>query len=162
MVLACVCYCAMRFLLRVSFIILLLIGVLASDEVAQAQLERLRNDRPVEQAAPVETPMVEIPAGEFAMGLDGVQALEDERPMHRVWLDGFSMDLHEVSTAQYAGFFAATHRPAPWQWNEGDLWQTRDRPVIGVDWSDADAYCRLEAKRPPHQAERETSRRRSE
>ena len=77
----------MRCLLRVSFIILFLIVVLASAEFAQAQLERLRNDRPVEQAAPAETPMVEIPAGEFAMGLDGVQALEDERPMHLLWLD---------------------------------------------------------------------------
>jgi len=159
MVLACVCYCAMWFLLRVSFIILLLIGILASAEFAQAQLEHLRKDRPVEKAASADTPMVEIPAGEFAMGLDGVQALEDERPMHRVWLDRFSMDLHEVSTAQYAEFLAATRRPAPWHWNEGDLSQTRDRPVIGVDWSDADAYCRWNGKHLPTEAEWEKSAR---
>ncbi|HSS30608.1 MAG TPA: SUMF1/EgtB/PvdO family nonheme iron enzyme, partial [Nitrospiraceae bacterium] len=129
----------MQFSLGISFLLLLLMGTLASPEFSQAQLELLRKDRPVEQTAPAETPMVEIPAGEFAMGLDGVQALEDERPMHRVWLDRFSMDLHEVSTAQYAEFLAATHRPAPWQWNEGELSQTRNRPVIGADWSDADA-----------------------
>jgi len=41
------------------------------------------------------------------MGLDGVQALEDERPLHRVWVGSFSMDLHEVTTAQYAAFLAA-------------------------------------------------------
>ena len=31
--------------------------------------------------------MVEIPAGEFAMGLDGVQALDDERPLHRPFVE---------------------------------------------------------------------------
>ena len=65
---------------------------------SEAQLDRLRKSKALDTTAVAETPMVEIPAGEFAMGLDGVQALEDERPMHRVWLDGFSMDLHEVST----------------------------------------------------------------
>ena len=59
---------------------------------------------------PAETPMVEIPAGEFMMGADGTQALEDERPSHRVWLDAFSIDLHEVTTAQYAAFLSADKR----------------------------------------------------
>ena len=137
----------------------LLIGMLASTELAQAQLERLRKDRPVEQAAPTDTPMVEIPAGEFAMGLDGGKALEDERPMHRVWVGSFSMDLHEVPTAQYAAFLAATHRLEPWQWNTVDLSQPGDHPVIGVDWSDADAYCRWKGKRLPTEAEWEKSAR---
>ena len=147
------------FLLRVSFLILLLIGMLASAEFAQAQLELLRKSRPVEQAASADTPMVEIPAGEFAMGLDGMQALEDERPMHRVWVGHFSMDLHEVATAQYAEFLTATHRLEPWQWNTVDLSQHGDRPVIGVDWSDADAYCRWKGKRLPTEAEWEKSAR---
>ena len=159
MVLACVCYCAMRFLPRASCLALVLVGMLACTEFAQAQLERLRKDRLVEQAAQADTPMVEIPAGEFAMGSDGVRALEDERPMHRVWLDRFSMDLHEVATAQYAEFLIATQRPAPWQWNSADLSQSHDRPVIGVDWSDADAYCRWKGKRLPTEAEWEKSAR---
>ena len=126
---------------------------------SEAQLDRLRKSKALDTTAVAETPMVEIPAGEFVMRLDGVQALEDERPMHRVWLDRFSMDLLEVSTAQYAEFLAATHRPAPWQWDEGDLSQTRDRPVIGVDWSDTDAYCRWKGKRLPTEAEWEKSAR---
>ena len=56
----------LRFLLGISFL-----ALLACTDIAQAQLERLRKDRPVEQAALAETPMVEIPAGEFAMGSDG-------------------------------------------------------------------------------------------
>lgn len=149
----------MRFLPRASCLALVLVGMLACTEFAQAQLERLRKDRLVEQAAQADTPMVEIPAGEFAMGSDGVRALEDERPMHRVWLDRFSMDLHEVATAQYAEFLIATQRPAPWQWNSVDLSQSHDRPVIGVDWSDADAYCRWKGKRLPTEAEWEKSAR---
>jgi len=159
MALVCVCYLVMRFSLRVSFLVLFLIGMLASTELAQAQLELLRKNRPVEQAVPAETPMAEIPPGEFAMGSDGVRALEDERPVHRVWLDRFSMDLHEVATAQYAEFLTATQRPAPWQWNSVDLSQPHDRPVIGVDWPDADAYCRWKGKRLPTEAEWEKSAR---
>ena len=142
------------FLLGISFL-----ALLACTDIAQAQLERLRKDKPVEQAAPADIPMVEIPAGEFAMGLDGMQALEDERPMHRVWVGHFSMDLHEVATAQYAEFLTATHRLEPWQWNTVDLSQHGDRPVIGVDWSDADAYCRWKGKRLPTEAEWEKSAR---
>ncbi|MGH7182350.1 MAG: formylglycine-generating enzyme family protein, partial [Nitrospiraceae bacterium] len=149
----------MRFSFGASFLVLFLIGMLASAEFAQAQLERLRKDRPIEQPASAETPMVEIPAGKFAMGSDGVRALEDERPVHRVWLDRFSMDLHEVATAQYEEFLTATQRPAPWQWNRGGLSQPHDRPVIGVDWSDADAYCRWKGKRLPTEAEWEKSAR---
>ena len=137
--------------------ILLLLTIIVP--LSEAQLDRLRNPKALDATGVAETPMVEIPAGEFAMGLDGVQALEDERPMHRVWVDRFLMDLHEVATAQYAEFLAATQRPAPWQWNGVDLSQPRDRPVIGVDWSDADAYCRWKGKRLPTEAEWEKSAR---
>ena len=113
----------------------------------------------MEQPVTAETPMVEIPEGLFTMGFDGTQALEDERPKHQVWLPAFFMDLHEVKTAQYAAFLAATNRLPPWQWNGVDLSQHSDLPVIGVDWSDADAYCRWNGKRLPTEAEWEKSAR---
>ncbi len=138
-------------------IVLTILLLLMLDTYSYAQLDRLRRSKALEQPTPAETPMVEIPAGEFAMGSDGRQALEDERPMHRVWVDDFSMDLHEVTTAQYAVFLTATNRLAPWQWNTVDLSQHRDRPVIGVDWSDADAYCQWKGKRLPTEAEWEKS-----
>jgi formylglycine-generating enzyme required for sulfatase activity len=140
-------------------IVLTILLLLISDTHATAQLDRLRKSKALDAAAVSETPMVEIPAGEFAMGLDGVQALEDERPVHRVWLDRFSMDLHEVATAQYAEFLTATQRPVPWQWNSMDLSHHHDRPVIGVDWPDAHAYCRWKGKRLPTEAEWEKSAR---
>jgi formylglycine-generating enzyme required for sulfatase activity len=140
-------------------IILTILLLLMLDTNANAQLDRLRKSKALDTTAVAETPMVEIPAGEFAMGLDGVQALEDERPMHRVWVGSFSMDLHEVTTTQYAAFRAVTNRLAPWQWNTVDLSQHSDRPVIGVDWSDADAYCRWKGNRLPTEAEWEKSAR---
>ncbi|HSL04669.1 MAG TPA: SUMF1/EgtB/PvdO family nonheme iron enzyme, partial [Nitrospiraceae bacterium] len=133
--------------------------LLMHDAIASAQLERLRKSKAFDLTAIAETPMVEVPAGEFAMGLDGVQALEDERPKHQVWLPAFFIDLHEVTTAQYAAFLAAAHRLAPWQWNTVDLTQHHDRPVIGVDWSDADVYCQWKGKRLPTEAEWEKSAR---
>ena len=126
---------------------------------AQAQLDRLRRSKALELQPPVETPMVEIPEGPFTMGIDGMQALEDERPMHRVLLSRFFIDAYEVTTAQYAAFLAETNRPAPWQWKVVELSQHGDRPVIGVDWSDADAYCRWKRKRLPTEAEWEKSAR---
>src|SRR4051794_3351316 len=50
--------------------------------------------------------MVWVPPGEFWMGSDTGPA--DERPRHRVRLDGFWMDRTEVTNAQFAAFVAAT------------------------------------------------------
>ncbi len=61
--------------------------------------------------------MVWIPGGEFSMGaadsptdgMVGMQATEDSRPVHRVYVDGFYMDKTDVTNAQFAKFVAATH-----------------------------------------------------
>jgi formylglycine-generating enzyme required for sulfatase activity len=52
--------------------------------------------------------MVWIPGGTFIMGTDATDARPDERPSHRVRVDGFWMDQTEVTNAQYRGFVAAT------------------------------------------------------
>ncbi|MBC7922671.1 MAG: formylglycine-generating enzyme family protein [Ferruginibacter sp.] len=52
--------------------------------------------------------MVWIPGGTFGMGADSDQARPDEYPKHAVTVDGFWMDAHEVTNAQFREFVAAT------------------------------------------------------
>ncbi|MGL4552600.1 MAG: formylglycine-generating enzyme family protein [Gemmataceae bacterium] len=59
------------------------------------------------QTGPAAPPgMVWVPPGEFLMGAPDGPA--NERPAHRVRLDGFWMDEHEVTNAQFRAFVAAT------------------------------------------------------
>ena len=70
------------------------------------------------KAAPSLSPagMVWIPGGEFSMGSEdprpsmcgGPDAMSDARPIHRVRVDGFWMDMTEVTNEQFAKFVAAT------------------------------------------------------
>ena len=52
--------------------------------------------------------MVWIPAGTYLMGADNKQALPDEYPKHKVSVDGFWIDVTEVTNAQFAKFAKAT------------------------------------------------------
>ncbi|WP_066908034.1 formylglycine-generating enzyme family protein [Millisia brevis] len=50
--------------------------------------------------------MVRIPGGAFWMG--SADFYPEERPVHRVTVDGFLIDRHQVTVAQFAEFVAAT------------------------------------------------------
>jgi formylglycine-generating enzyme required for sulfatase activity len=52
--------------------------------------------------------MVWIPGGEFIMGSDAESARPEERPAHRVRVDGFWIDRTEVTNAQFRAFVEAT------------------------------------------------------
>jgi formylglycine-generating enzyme required for sulfatase activity len=52
--------------------------------------------------------MVWIPGGEFTMGSDDDRAWPDEKPAHRVRVDGYWMDQTEVTNARFRAFVAAT------------------------------------------------------
>jgi len=52
--------------------------------------------------------MVWIPEGEFEQGGDNDQAADDEYPKHKVKLNGFWMDVTEVTNAMFAEFVKAT------------------------------------------------------
>ena len=54
--------------------------------------------------------MVRIPEGCFLMGSDANQPPDNERPVHRVWVDAFDLAACQVTNAEYGKFLAATTR----------------------------------------------------
>jgi len=65
--------------------------------------------------------MAWVPGGIFTMGSDQPWARYDEAPAHRVGVDGFWIDVTEVTNAQFAAFARATgyvttaERPVDWE-----------------------------------------------
>jgi formylglycine-generating enzyme required for sulfatase activity len=107
-----------------------------------------------------------IPAGEFTMGRSRLtpddkttmrpRVLLDDRPAHKVYLDAYSIDAHEVTNAEYAEFVKATGHRQPHHWSQ----PVKDKlPVFNVDWDDATAYCGWAGKRLPTEAEWERAAR---
>src|SRR5438445_724796 len=52
--------------------------------------------------------MVWIAGGEFTMGTNDVRSFPNERPAHRVRVEGFWIDEHDVTNAEFAKFVEAT------------------------------------------------------
>jgi hypothetical protein len=100
--------------------------------------------------------MVLVPAGEFWMGSD--DGNDDEKPRHRVDLDAYYIDRYEITNGLYQRFMEATNRPGPRYWSDSHL-NGASQPVVGVNWYDAEAYCRWVGKRLPTEAEWEKAAR---
>jgi formylglycine-generating enzyme required for sulfatase activity len=99
-------------------------------------------------------PAMLVPAGAFTMGDD------EESPLREVFVDAFYLDKYEVTTSRYAKFLQATGSVrAPDYWEDVGQDRGGDLPVIGVDWHDADSYCRWAGKRLPTDAEWEKAAR---
>jgi len=82
--------------------------------------------------------LVRIPEGWFEMGSDLGQ--DNERPIHRVWVDEFLLAACQVTNADYGGSLAATGTAPPPFWNDPDF-KHPAQPVVAVSWFDAANYC---------------------
>ncbi|MEI7867824.1 MAG: SUMF1/EgtB/PvdO family nonheme iron enzyme [Candidatus Methylumidiphilus sp.] len=80
--------------------------------------------------------MVWLPGGEFMMGSDDSNQ-SDEKPAHPVRVDAISIGQYPVTFAEYDRFCSATQRKPP----DDRSWGWDSRPVINVNWEDAQAYC---------------------
>lgn len=115
-------------------------------------------------SAVIEPTMMCIPEGDFLMGEESEESRENERPVHRVWVDTFAMAIYPVTNREYACFVEATGHPLPKEWKE-PRFNHPDQPVVAVSWFDAVAYCdwlsRMTGKRYrlPTEAEREKASR---
>ena len=94
--------------------------------------------------------MVWIAGGTFEMGSNDGEA--DEKPVHTVTVDGFYMDIHEVTVGQYKRFIKETGRPDLPDY-VSKYAPTDQHPVAGVTWRDAMAYAEWSGKRLPTEAE---------
>ncbi|HSF16357.1 MAG TPA: SUMF1/EgtB/PvdO family nonheme iron enzyme [Vicinamibacteria bacterium] len=105
---------------------------------------------------------VPIPAGTFLMGREG--KLDNERPVHRVFVSAFEMAETPVTKRHYRVFLERTGAPPPPFWGEPGF-DDPDQPVVGVSWMEARRFCRWLASesglkiRLPTEAEREKAAR---
>jgi formylglycine-generating enzyme required for sulfatase activity len=79
-----------------------------------------------------------IPAGSFLMGCDEGQ--DNERPVHRIWLDSFGIGKFPVTNREYKICVEAKAVPPPPFWSE-PMFGHPEQPVVGVTWNEAVAYC---------------------
>ncbi len=79
-----------------------------SDKIGSSPVNRNVPTNAKDNANAERPGMVWIPAGEFRQGGDNAQAADDEYPKHNVKLDGFWIDVTEVTNAQFAEFVKAT------------------------------------------------------
>jgi formylglycine-generating enzyme required for sulfatase activity len=114
--------------------------------------------------------MVLIPAGQFFMGSDAKEAMQNQKPSHNVALGGFCMDLYEVRAKEYRECSAVgkCRRAAPEvEWPNitaadkktystlctiADIAKD-EHPINCVNWEMASTYCKNNGKRLPTEAE---------
>jgi formylglycine-generating enzyme required for sulfatase activity len=82
--------------------------------------------------------LVTIPPGYFEMG--NRSSRDEEKPVHKVWIDSFLMDRHEVTQAEYENIGKVEAFPNPSHFQGADL------PVEQVTWPQAARFCNARSR----------------
>lgn len=122
--------------------------------------------------------LVYVPPGDFLMGLSDTQIekllrydptadrewlFRDAQPQCRLRVPGFWIGRTEVTNTQYLAFVRATGHSPPKHWERGKIPSGTERfPVVFVDRSDAEAYCKWAGLRLPTEVEWERAARGSD
>ncbi|MSV27236.1 MAG: NACHT domain-containing protein [Bryobacterales bacterium] len=140
----------------------------AADALGQVGDPRLEEDN-----------WVTIPPCTFTMGAQkknkngknyDPEAFDFEEPVHEVKLSGYRIRRFPVTVQEYEAFIDAGGYATPKYWEAGSVefakpenWERQkqypNRPVVGVSWSEAAAYCRWAGGRLPTGAEWERAAR---
>jgi formylglycine-generating enzyme required for sulfatase activity len=77
-----------------------------------------------------------VPAGEFLMGDNFGDGLDDQRPVHSVFLDEYYISRYEITATQYSYYLQETGR------NKGGTNMGSGQfPVVNVTWEEANDFC---------------------
>jgi formylglycine-generating enzyme required for sulfatase activity len=100
------------------------------------------------------TQMVLIPAGSFEMGDHFNEGDSDEKPVHKIALDAFYMDIYEVTVGQFSKFLKQSGYTYRGNWSRVAEYSSGDAyPMVLVTWNDAAAYAKWAGKRLATEAE---------